>query len=201
MLLDHLAKADITVDSFWTERWAAYSTQAFSEQKLAASKALATWSMMLVEEAKLKADLQNTEFNVAEFSKRYDHTTRAQELTTKALEKSNAQKKGLVDKVEELENALDYHKAENSGLKEERLQLERRTKEAVKVGVENFRNQFEFTQNYKNIQAFFVNFGARQILSELKELHPSLDLSALDADYPALEEAGEEATQPLTDGA
>ncbi|KAL2508782.1 putative abhydrolase domain-containing protein [Forsythia ovata] len=127
---------------------------------------------------KLKADLQNAESNVGEFSKRYDHATRAQE-------ESNAQKKGLVDKVAELKNSLDSLKAENSSLKDENLKLEKSTDEEVKAGIENFINQFEFTQDYENLQAFFVNFGARQVLSELMELHPNLDLSHIEADYPA----------------
>ncbi|KAL2508793.1 Uncharacterized protein Fot_32440 [Forsythia ovata] len=88
---------------------------------------------------KLKADLQNAESNVGEFSKRYDHATRAQE-------ESNAQKKGLVDKVVELKNSLDSLKAENSSLKDENLKLEKSTDEEVKAGIENFINQFEFTQ-------------------------------------------------------
>ncbi|KAL2508767.1 hypothetical protein Fot_32414 [Forsythia ovata] len=103
------------------------------------------------ERDKLKADLQVAEFDVAEFFKRYDHATRAQELTAKALEEVNKQKNGVVEKVAELENALDSLKSENSSLKEENLRLERGTEVAVKARVENFINQFEFTSDYENL--------------------------------------------------
>ncbi|KAL2555528.1 Uncharacterized protein Fot_00267 [Forsythia ovata] len=251
MLPNHLQRATATVDSFWTDSWAAYSAKSSVEAKLIAAKALAARSMVLIEEAevsvrdlelnkrnvalrnvekmikdldyfkelsswlqvslkeskkelrvvtdqrdKLKEDLQNAEFDVAEFSKRYDNAAQSQLVTSKALEEVNDHKRGLIEKVAELENALDSLKVENSGLKEEKLGLERNTEDAVKAGVENFRNQFEFTQDYENLQAFFVNFGARQVLAELKELHPSLDLSALKSEYPAPEEADEEADQP-----
>ncbi|KAL2501221.1 hypothetical protein Fot_35069 [Forsythia ovata] len=67
--------------------------------------------------------------------------------------------------------------------------------EVVKVGVDNFINQFEFIQDYENLQSFFVNFGDRQVLLELKELHLSLDLSSIEADYPALVESEEKEAQ------
>ncbi|KAL2500923.1 hypothetical protein Fot_34771 [Forsythia ovata] len=63
---------------------------------------------------KQKKYLQNADSDVAEFSNRYDHATLAQAVTTKALEEANEQKKGLVEKVVELENAIDFLKAENS---------------------------------------------------------------------------------------
>ncbi|KAL2508697.1 hypothetical protein Fot_32344 [Forsythia ovata] len=50
MLSDHLAKVATTVDSFWTESWVEYSVQSFLGLKLIAAKALATWSMLLIEE-------------------------------------------------------------------------------------------------------------------------------------------------------
>ncbi|KAL2494270.1 hypothetical protein Fot_38027 [Forsythia ovata] len=93
-------------------------------------------------------------------------------------EEANEQKKILVDKVVELENALDFLKAECSSLKEANLKLIEGTEDA----------------------AFFVNFGTRQVLSELKELHPNLDLSTIEADYLAIEEAEDVVDQPPADG-
>ncbi|KAL2520428.1 Uncharacterized protein Fot_24351 [Forsythia ovata] len=141
--------------------------------------------LLAEERDKLKKDLQNAESDVAKFSKRYDHATHAKAVTAKALEEANNQRKGLVDKVAKFEDALDSLKVECSALKEANLKLEKGTEEMVKAGVENFRNQFEFTHDYENLQAFFVNFRARQVLSKLKELHPNPDLSEFEADYPA----------------
>ncbi|KAL2552761.1 Uncharacterized protein Fot_06380 [Forsythia ovata] len=110
--------------------------------KLFDAKALAAWSMMLVEEAetegylneskkepraltddrdKLKKDLVNSKANVAEFSKKYNHANQANELTAKALEEANNLKKGLVYKIARLENTLDFLKAECSELKEKNM--------------------------------------------------------------------------------
>ncbi|KAL2528221.1 hypothetical protein Fot_20822 [Forsythia ovata] len=50
------------------------------------------------------------------------------------------------------------------------------------------------------LQTFFVNFGAREVLAELKELHPDLDLSDNEADYPALKKVEDGADQPHVDG-
>ncbi|KAL2520454.1 Uncharacterized protein Fot_24377 [Forsythia ovata] len=211
MLLEHLTKAVITVDSFWTEGLAKFSVQSSPERKLTVAKALAvlieeveirvrdleltkrnadtticnvdkiikdrdhfqeraTWlqgslneskneeKLLAEERDKLKKDLQNAESDVAKFSKRYDHATHAQAVTAKALEEANNQRKGLVDKVAKFEDALDSLKVECSALKEANLKLEKGTEEMVKAGVENFRNQFEFTHDYENLQAFFVNF-------------------------------------------
>ncbi|KAL2501372.1 Intermediate filament [Forsythia ovata] len=182
---DDLAMAATMVDSFWTD----------PSLKLSITKALVVWSILLIEEAetdikdrnhfqeratwlqgslnelktelrlltdekdKLKVDLQNAESDVVEFSKRYDHATRAQEVITKALEESNDQKKELVGKVAELENALDSLKAECSGWKDTNLKMEKGTEDRMKA--------------------------------ILKEIYPTLDLSAIEADYPASEDAGE----------
>ncbi|KAL2538373.1 hypothetical protein Fot_19764 [Forsythia ovata] len=88
------------------------------------------------------------------------------------LEEANAQIEGLLDKICQLEEVVESLKSEN-------LSLKANTEEAVKVGVENFRSQFEFTSDYENHQAFFVNFGARHVLTKVKELYPSLDSSLL----------------------
>ncbi|KAL2529267.1 Uncharacterized protein Fot_21868 [Forsythia ovata] len=141
---------------------------------------------------KLKSDMENSKANMAEFLKKYDHTNQVQKVTAKALEEANTKRGRLVDKIAKLDDVVDSLKAEYSGLKAKNLELKRGTKEVVKVGVENFRNQFWYTQDYKNIKTFFVNFHARQVLSEQKELHPTLDLSANEAEYPALEEADED---------
>ncbi|KAL2502631.1 Uncharacterized protein Fot_36479 [Forsythia ovata] len=108
---------------------------------------------------KLKKDMQNAESDVVEFSKTYDHT---------GLGRGQQTEEETGQQGAELENALDSLKTECSSLKEVNLKLEKGTEETVKAGVEIFRNQFEFTQDYENLQAFFVNFGVRKVLSKLK---------------------------------
>ncbi|KAL2553309.1 hypothetical protein Fot_06928 [Forsythia ovata] len=152
--------------------------------------------MIISEEDKLKADLQTTESDVAKFSKRCDCAIRAQELTAKALEEAIENKKGVIEKVAKLKNAIDFLKVENSQLKEENSKLERSIEEVVKAVVDSFWNQFEFTPDYENLKSFFVNYGVRQVLAEIKETHHSLDLSMTEANYPAVEEAGDKVAQP-----
>ncbi|KAL2545361.1 hypothetical protein Fot_14594 [Forsythia ovata] len=129
------------------------------------------------ERDKLNTGLQNVESDVAEFSKRYDRATQARELTAKAWKSLTSRRRDLLTRVKNLE-------------------LEQGTNEAVKAGVKNLKSQFEFTQDYENLQAFFVNFGARQVLSKLKGLYPTMDLSAVEVDYPTPEDTA----QPPTDG-
>ncbi|KAL2557825.1 Uncharacterized protein Fot_02564 [Forsythia ovata] len=109
----------------------------------------------------------------------------------------------LIEDVEieiaQLEKAVENLKIECSGLKEANLKLDEGTEEVVKAGVEIFRNQFDFTSDYENIQSFFVNFGSRQVLSKLKELHPTIDISSIEEDYPAPEDAEDVVDQPYHD--
>ncbi|KAL2558981.1 hypothetical protein Fot_03720 [Forsythia ovata] len=107
-------------------------------------------------------------------------------------EEANAQRDGLLDKICQLEEVAESLRSENLGLKEN-------TEEAVKAGVDNFRSQFEFTPDYENLQAFFVSYGARQVLTEVKELHLDLDLSPIEVDYPFPEEARDGSGQPSVD--
>ncbi|KAL2553342.1 hypothetical protein Fot_06961 [Forsythia ovata] len=138
---------------------------------------------LIEEKDKLKADLSTTECDVAKFSKRITQ-----------LEKVNAQRDGLLDKIGQLEEVTKTLKSEN-------LSLKVNTEEAVKVGVEDFRSQFEFTSNYENLQAFFINYGAQQVLTEVKELHPNLDFSTIEADYPTPKEVKDGVGQPPADRA
>ncbi|KAL2514782.1 uncharacterized protein Fot_28753 [Forsythia ovata] len=149
------------------------------------------------ERDKLKNDLEAVESDVAEFSKRCDLSNQAQEITAKVLAKANAQREGLIDKIDQLEETTESLRAECYNLRGKNLKLKSVTEEAEIAKVENFRNQFEFTPYYENLQAFFVNFGARQVLAELKEQHPTLDLSAVEDNYPAPEDVA----QPPADGA
>ncbi|KAL2501499.1 Uncharacterized protein Fot_35347 [Forsythia ovata] len=123
MLPNHLQRATITIDSFWTDGWAAYSAKSSMEGKLIVAKALAAQSTMLIEEAKV--------------------------VTAKSLEEANDQKNWIIEKVAELENALDSLKIECSSLKEKNIELDKGTEEAMRNGVENVRNQFEHTSDYK----------------------------------------------------
>ncbi|KAL2479484.1 hypothetical protein Adt_32450 [Abeliophyllum distichum] len=185
MIHPHFQRAFTTVDSFWTHVWASYSIKSFAGVKLSAAKALVAWSLVLIEEA--------------------------QEITAQALAEANAQRESLIGRITQLEEAnaqreelLDkicqLDKVAES-LRSENISLNANTEEAVKARVENFRSQFEFTPDYENLQAFFVNFGARQVLTEVKELHPNLDLSTIEVDYPSPEEAEDGTGQSPIDGA
>ncbi|KAL2457212.1 hypothetical protein Fot_56408 [Forsythia ovata] len=111
---------------------------------------------------------------MADFSKRFDLANQAQEIAAKALVETNAQKESLMGRrITQLEEA----NAQRDG------------------------SQFEFTSDYENLQAFFVNFGARQVLTEVKELHPNLDLSTIESNYPSPKEVEDDACQPPADGA
>ncbi|KAL2525979.1 Uncharacterized protein Adt_11033 [Abeliophyllum distichum] len=203
MILPHLQRTLTIVDSFWTHDWADYSVKSSDGVKLSTIKTLVARSLVLIEEAKssgilnkskreirlltderdkLKTDLATTESDVAMFSKMSDLANQAQEVTVQALAEANK----LRSEIDELDG--------------ENLKLKLETEEAVKVGVEEFKNQFEFTPYYENLQAFFVNFGARQVLAKVKELHLNLDLSVIETDYQALEEAEDGANQLPTDG-
>ncbi|KAL2529161.1 hypothetical protein Fot_21762 [Forsythia ovata] len=164
------------------------------------------------ERDKLKANLATIESDVAEFSKRFDLAYQAQEVTTQALVDANVQHDALIDKIAQLEETAELLQAEGYELKGENQKLRSEIDklegenlklklESVKAGVEEFRNQFEFTSNYENLQAFFVNFGARQVLTEVKELYPNLDLSTIEVDYPAPEEVEDGADPPPNDEA
>ncbi|KAL2529664.1 hypothetical protein Fot_22265 [Forsythia ovata] len=162
------------------------------------------------ERDKLKKDLEVAKSDVAEFSKRFDLANQTQEIMAKVLaepnaqreslmeritqlEEANAQREGLLDKIYQLEEVAESLRSENFSLKEN-------IDEAVKAGVENFRSQFEFTSDYENLQAFFVNFRAQQVLAEVKGLHPNLDFSAIELDYLAPEEVEDGAGQPPAQG-
>ncbi|KAL2558596.1 axoneme-associated protein [Forsythia ovata] len=161
---------------------------------------------MIDERDKLKKDLEVAKFDVAEFSKRCNLANQAQKITAKAfdkantqregvmdritqLEEANAQRKRLMDKIAQLEKMVESLRAKCYDLNGENLSLKSETDEAVKAIVEDFRSHFEFTPNYENFQTFYINFGARQVLTKVNELYPNLDLSTIEVDYPALEEA------------
>ncbi|KAL2508980.1 hypothetical protein Fot_32627 [Forsythia ovata] len=141
------------------------------------------------ERDKLKKDLEAAEFDVVEFSKRFDLANQAQEIMAKALAEANAQRKILMGRITQLEQANAQRECllDNifqleevaESLRSENISLKANTDKAVKAGVENFRSQFEFTSDYENLYAFFVNFGARQVLAKVKGLHPNLDLPLL----------------------
>ncbi|KAL2474757.1 hypothetical protein Adt_35493 [Abeliophyllum distichum] len=192
-----------TVDSFWTHGWDDYSIKSSVGVKLSAVKALVARSLVSIKEAessvqdlelnktilnesksnirlltdekdKLKVNPAAAKRDVAKFSNRSDLAVQAQELdeTAKHLGAESYDSKG-----ENQQLGLEIGE-----LKGENLKLKSETDEVVKAGVEEFRNQFEFTPDYENLQAFFVNFGARHVLSEVKELYPNLDLSTVEAD-------------------
>ncbi|KAL2509072.1 hypothetical protein Fot_32719 [Forsythia ovata] len=142
-------------------------------------KAMASRSLMLIDEA--EAEVRNMELtkkssetalrNADKIIKDRDH------FRDQALADANSQRYGLVEKIAQLENAKKLLKAECSSLKEKNHELELNMKEAVKAGVENFQNQ------------------TRQVLAELKEFYPTVDISSIKADFPAPEDVGDVAAQ------
>ncbi|KAL2553916.1 uncharacterized protein Fot_07535 [Forsythia ovata] len=148
------------------------------------------------ESDRLKKDLEIVESDVAVFSKRCDLANQAQEITAKVLAEANAHRERLIDKIVQLEETVECY-----DLKSENFNLKSETDEEVKARVENFKSQFKFTSDYENLQTFFVNFGARQALAEVKELYPNLDLFAIEVDYPAPEEVEDGMNQPSAEGA
>ncbi|KAL2553346.1 hypothetical protein Fot_06965 [Forsythia ovata] len=115
--------------------WADYSDKSSVGVKVSNVKALVAWSMVLIEKA--ESSVHDLELN--------------KRITQ--LEEVNAQRDGLLDKIDQLEEVAKTLKSEN-------LSLKTNTEEVVKVGVEDFRSQFEFTSDYENLQAFFINYGA-----------------------------------------
>ncbi|KAL2488996.1 Uncharacterized protein Fot_42288 [Forsythia ovata] len=109
------------------------------------------------------------------------------------LEEANVQREGLLDKFWQLKEVTESLISDNLSLKAD-------TKEAVKVEVENFRSQFMFTAHYKNFQTFFVNFETRQVLTEVKGLHPNLDIFSIETDYSVPEETEDVLTNLLLMG-
>ncbi|KAL2557819.1 hypothetical protein Fot_02558 [Forsythia ovata] len=166
--------------------------------------------LLIDEKDKLKEDLGIVEFDVANFLKRSDLSNQAQEVTAQALAEPSVQYDALIDKIAQLEETVECLRAEGYDLRSENqklrskieklagenLKLKSEIEEVVKAGVKEFRNQFEFTSDYENLQAFFVNFGARQVLTEVNELYPNLDLSSMEVDYPAPEESEDGADSP-----
>ncbi|KAL2558564.1 hypothetical protein Fot_03303 [Forsythia ovata] len=166
--------------------------------------------LLTEEKDKLKTDLSAAECDVVEFLKRSDLANQVQEITAKDLEESNVQRTSLMERITQLEEAnaqrerlLDkiYQLEEVAeSLRSENLSLKANTEEAVKAEVEDFTSQFEFTSDYENLQTFFVNFRARQELTEVKKLYSNLDLSTIEAGYPSPEEVKDGIGQPSVDG-
>ncbi|KAL2548973.1 hypothetical protein Fot_10503 [Forsythia ovata] len=146
--------------------------------------------LLVDENDKLKKDLEAAQSDVVEFSKRCELASQAQEITAKALAEANTQRKWLLDKITQLEEMVESLRAKCYDLRGENLSLKSETRK---------QSQFQFTLDYENLQTFFFNFGARQVLAEVKELHPNLDLFAIEVDYPAPEEAEDGADQPPTE--
>ncbi|KAL2553956.1 hypothetical protein Fot_07575 [Forsythia ovata] len=167
------------------EGWAPYSDKSSAEKKLNAAKALIVRSMVFIEEVEA-SDLETTEFDVAEFSKRFDLANQAHEITTKALAEDNAQKESLMGRTTQLEKAnaqrdglldkIGQLKEVAESLRSENLSLKANTEDALKA-------------------------GGRQVLTEVKELYPNLDLSTIKVNYPSSKEAEDGADLPLDDGA
>ncbi|KAL2551984.1 uncharacterized protein Fot_05603 [Forsythia ovata] len=230
LLPTHLQKATTTIESFWTEGWAAYSKKSSTEDKLNAAKTLTARSIVLIEEAEASvSDLELNKRNVAtalqnaeSIMKDWDHYKERVTWLQEGLNEVNKELRPLTDEMDKLKKDLDAvefdvvkffkrcdldYQAEE--IKGENLSLKLGTEKAVKAGMEDFKSHFEFTPVYENLQTFFVNFGDWQVFTEVKELYPNLDLSAIEVDYPTPEEAedgvdstpDDGADHPLVDGA
>ncbi|KAL2554071.1 hypothetical protein Fot_07690 [Forsythia ovata] len=145
--------------------------------------------MMLLndERDKLKANLAAAESVVAEFSKRSDLANQAQEVTAQAFAEANAQRDVLIDKIAQLEETAECMRAEGYDLKGKNQKLR---SEIDKLKGENLKLKSETKEAVKS-----------EILTEVKELYPNLDLSTIEVHYLGHEEAKDGADPPSNDGA
>ncbi|KAL2508805.1 hypothetical protein Fot_32452 [Forsythia ovata] len=151
----------------------------------------------LLSDERDKVDLAAAESDVAEFLKRSDLANQAQEVMAQALAEANVQCDALIYKIAQLEETVEKLRAEDYDLRVENQKLRL---EVNKLKGANLKLKSE-AEDMVKAWAFFFNFGARQVLTEVKGLYPNLDLSAIEADYPAHEEAEDGADQPPADGA
>ncbi|KAL2553746.1 hypothetical protein Fot_07365 [Forsythia ovata] len=179
------------------EGWAPYFDKSSAEKKLNAAKALIVRSMVFIEEGALNESKKDQKPLIVKRDQLRTWRQRSStwlsfprglthEITTKALAEDNAQKESLMGRTTQLEKAnaqrdglldkIGQLKEVAESLRSENLSLKANTEDALKA-------------------------GGRQVLTEVKELYPNLDLSTIKVNYPSSKEAEDGADLPLDDGA
>ena len=109
------------------------------------------------------------ECQVAAMSRRVDHANEHHRLATEALEASNKEKA-------ELRQRTEAQSEEITSLKEE-------LKSVGEVTFQNFIDHFKEYPLYDDFANFWASWSAQGILGRLKEVHPTLDVSPLEAEF------------------
>jgi hypothetical protein len=131
-----------------------------AEVQLAASQA---------EVERLKKEFYEVECQVAVVTRRLDHANEHHKLATDALEASNREKA-------ELKQQAEAQSVEIASLREE-------LKSAGEVAVQNFIDHFEDHPLYDDFANFWASWSAQSLLGRLREVHPTLDISPLEAEF------------------
>ncbi|XP_022861284.1 uncharacterized protein LOC111381701 [Olea europaea var. sylvestris] len=116
-----------------------------------------------------KKELYEVECHVAAMTRRGDHANEHHRLATEALKASNIEKAELRQKAE-------AQSEEIASLKEE-------LKSAGEVAVQNFIDHFEEHPLYDDFANFWASWSAQGLLGRLKEVHPTLKISTLEAEF------------------
>ncbi|XP_022883631.1 uncharacterized protein LOC111400445 [Olea europaea var. sylvestris] len=118
---------------------------------------------------RLKKELYEVERQVAAMTRRMDHANEHHQLVMEALEASNKEKAELRQRTE--------------AQSEEIASLNEELKSAGEVTVQNFIDHFEVHPMYDDFANFWASWSAQGILGRLKEVHPTLDISSLEAEF------------------
>ncbi|XP_022893779.1 uncharacterized protein LOC111408217 [Olea europaea var. sylvestris] len=118
---------------------------------------------------RLKKELHETECQVAAVTRRSDHANEYHRLTTSALEASYKEKA-------ELKQWAEAQAEEIASLKGE-------LKSAGEVAVQNFIDHFEEHPLYDDFANYWASWSAQELLGQLKEIHPTLDISSLQTEF------------------
>lgn len=126
-------------------------------------------TVVQAEVKQLKKELYEVECQVAAVTRRLDHANEHYKLATDALEASNREKV-------ELRQQTEAQSEEIASLKEE-------LKYAGEVAIQNFIDHFEDHPLYDDFPNFWASWSAQSLLGRQKEVHPTLDISPLEAEF------------------
>ncbi|XP_022898752.1 uncharacterized protein LOC111412184 isoform X1 [Olea europaea var. sylvestris] len=131
-----------------------------AEAQLTAAKA---------EVERLKKELYKVECQVAAVTRRLDHANEHHKVDIEALEASNKEKAELRQKAE--------------AQSEEIASLKEKLKSVGEVAAQNFIDHFEDHPLYDDFANFWASWSAQSLLGRVKEVHPTLDISSLEAEF------------------
>ncbi|XP_022883708.1 optineurin-like [Olea europaea var. sylvestris] len=117
---------------------------------------------------RLRKELYETESQVDALKRRLDHASEHHRLATKALEASNKEKAELRQRAEAQAEEIESLKAEVKVVGESAMQ--------------HFIDHFEKHPLYDTFAKYWPSWNAQAMLEWLKEVHPTLDISALEVE-------------------